>query len=459
MSRSSPWLSTKLGDIVAIKHGWPFQSDLFSEELTGQPIVVSIGNFEYTGGFRFDSTRTKEYRGKYPLEYELSPGDILLVMTCQTAGGEILGIPGRIPEDNRTYLHNQRMGKVDLLRPDLVNLDYLYWLFLWKPFNQSLFNSASGTKILHTSPGRIEAFQFNLPSLPEQRAIARILGALDDKIELNRRQNATLEELARAIFKSWFVDFDPVRAKAEGRTPAAMDAATAALFPDGFEEVDGREMPRGWSYTTLKNLFGENRECVLTGPFGTHLHASDYRESGIPLILVKHVMEGRIVEDNLPLVGIHKLPELERYRIRTGDIVFTRVGAVGRSAYIHPRHVGWMISGQMLRVRLPENNFLDARYLSQIYREPTFIDMVESFALGTTRASLNTNILLGFRFLLPSYSLQMRYREFSSSLDQKILANIEQSRTLANLRDTLLPRLLSGELRVREAECIVEGAV
>src|SRR5712691_10420051 len=94
-----PWREVQLGALVKIVHGWPFNSRCFSEELTGKPIVVNIGNFEYTGGFRFHSTTVKEYRSEYPSEFKLSAGDILLVMTCQTSGGEILGIPGRIPGD------------------------------------------------------------------------------------------------------------------------------------------------------------------------------------------------------------------------------------------------------------------------------------------------------------------------------------------------------------------------
>src|SRR5437899_2227555 len=120
------WEEVRLGDLLQIKHGWPFKSAFFSEELTGRPIVVNIGNFRYTGGFRFESTTAREYRDDYPREYELSPGDVLLVMTCQTAGGEILGIPGRIPDDGRTYLHNQRLGKVVITRPDLTDDGFLY---------------------------------------------------------------------------------------------------------------------------------------------------------------------------------------------------------------------------------------------------------------------------------------------------------------------------------------------
>src|SRR5690606_15660235 len=112
MQNKVGWNQIELGELISVKHGWPFKGELFSDDLTGRPIVVNIGNFDYRGGFRFDSTRLREYRADYPAEYILHPGDVLLAMTCQTAGGEILGIPGTIPNDGRTYLHNQRLGKV-----------------------------------------------------------------------------------------------------------------------------------------------------------------------------------------------------------------------------------------------------------------------------------------------------------------------------------------------------------
>ncbi len=121
---TSSWKITRLGDLLTIKHGWPFKSDLYSEHLTGRPIVVSVGNFDYSGGFRFHSTVLKEYHGDYPPDYDLESGDILLVMTCQTSGGEILGLPARVPDDGRRYLHNQRLGKV-VLKARNVSPEYL----------------------------------------------------------------------------------------------------------------------------------------------------------------------------------------------------------------------------------------------------------------------------------------------------------------------------------------------
>lgn len=244
------WQRVRFGDLVKITHGWPFKSGSFTEQRSGKPIVVNVGNFRYEGGFRFESTTVKEYTGDYPKEYELQAGDILLIMTCQTSGGEILGVPGRIPNDGRTYLHNQRLGKVIPKNPDQIDRDYIYYLALSPDFNRELCVSASGTKILHTAPGRIEAFQFDLPPIEEQKAIAKVLSSLDDKIELNRRMNATLEAMARALFKAWFVDFEPVHANLENRPSTSASPEIAKLFPSAFENG----IPKGWRVGRYSDL-------------------------------------------------------------------------------------------------------------------------------------------------------------------------------------------------------------
>lgn len=127
-------------------------------------------------------------------------------MTCQTEGGEILGIPGVIPNDGKTYLHNQRLGKIIVKNDNLIDLSFLYWLFLTSDINQQLVGSASGTKIVHTAPARIESCDVLIPSLPEQKAIASILSSLDDKIDLLHRQNKILEAITETLFRQWFIE-------------------------------------------------------------------------------------------------------------------------------------------------------------------------------------------------------------------------------------------------------------
>jgi type I restriction enzyme S subunit len=196
---SDEWKKVRLGEVLAIKHGYAFRSEHFSSDLTGRPIVVNIGNFSYTGGFRFATTQTREFRGDYPKEFELSAGDLLIVMTCQTAGGEILGVPAIVEDDGRVYLHNQRIGKV-LVNKQRLDRRFGYYLFLSPAVNWQLASTATGTKILHTSPERIASVSVMLPPLKEQQAIAEVLGALDDKIEMNRTLVLTADRLLQAIF-------------------------------------------------------------------------------------------------------------------------------------------------------------------------------------------------------------------------------------------------------------------
>src|SRR5690625_1733422 len=179
------WPTVRLGELISVEHGWAFKSKHFCEFTGSEPIVVAIGNFQYTGGFRFGSTSLKGYDSDYPPEYDLTPGDILLVMTCQTPGGEILGIPGRIPDDGNLYLHNQRLGKVVVNDRDRLDDSFVYWLCLSPAFNRHLFVTATGTKILHTSPSRIEDFTFRLPPTSTQKRIADVLDSLQEKIDLN----------------------------------------------------------------------------------------------------------------------------------------------------------------------------------------------------------------------------------------------------------------------------------
>ncbi len=194
----SDWSLVSLGEALDVKHGFAFQSEYFSTDLTGRPILVNIGNFSYGGGFRFDSTVNREYRGDVPPEFVLTPGDLLIIMTCQTAGGEILGVPAVVPNDGRIYLHNQRIGKV-VIDPEQLDRRFAYYLFLAPSTNRQLTTTATGTKILHTSPERVRAVQVRLPNLDEQRAIAEVLSALDDKIDANRLRVMKAEDLAGTL--------------------------------------------------------------------------------------------------------------------------------------------------------------------------------------------------------------------------------------------------------------------
>lgn len=209
------WLyGFRLGDACTIKHGYAFSSDEMKAcDDPDMPVVVNIGNFRYEGGFRFETTTLQRYLGQAPKDYILKPGDILVIMTCQTPGGEILGIPGRIPDDGQVYLHNQRLGLAEVTDPSRLEPSFLYYLLASSELNKHLYVTATGTKVKHTAPSRIESYCFNLPPLIEQRKIAEILSTWDDAIAtvdalitaLQRRKQGLMQRLLTGQVR--FVEF------------------------------------------------------------------------------------------------------------------------------------------------------------------------------------------------------------------------------------------------------------
>ncbi len=277
-----------------------------------------------------------------------------------------------------------------------------------------------------------------LPPLSEQRTIASILGALDDKIESNRRMNETLEEMARALFKSWFVDFDPVRAKMEGRRPFGMDDETAALFSDSFEDSAQGEIPKGWTAGTVGDDFnitmgqsppGETYNEIGEGlPFYQGRRDFKFR---YPTLRVYCSAPKRTAQSGDTLVSV---------RAPVGDVNMAEsVCCVGRGVAA-VRHKTGSRSYTYYAMRSLGSYF--ERFESE----------------GTVFGAVNKQGFATIPFLLPPPALIERFESSIFPLDQRIEVQEKQSRTLATIRDALLPKLLSGEVRVEEVEGIVNGA-
>ena len=290
----------------------------------------------------------------------------------------------------------------------------------------------------------------SVPPLAEQRGITGVLGVLDDKIELNRRMNATLEAMARALFQSWFVDFDPVRANIDGRHPSGLDPAVAAAFPTEFQDSPLGPIPRGWAATTLGEACERGGGNIQTGPFGTQLHASDYVDEGIPSIMPSDLRDNRIDTSAIARIRKQDAERLTVYRVQTGDVVYSRRGDVERRSLVRRNEDGWLCGTGCLRVRFGPhglNAFFGASYLGTFESRA----WVVRHAVGATMPNLNTSILGALPMVVPPSDLQCRFAETVASWDERGTMAIDETRTLATLRDTLLPKLLSGELRVAGA--------
>ena len=325
------------------------------------------------------------------------------------------------------------------MMPDPSICEWRYLFYALKHTRPDLLRVVVGGAQRNLSGSIIRQHSIPLPPLAEQKAIASILGALDDKIELNRRMNATLEGMARALFQSWFVDFDPVRAKLDGRKPEGMDKATAALFPDAFEHTsDGEMVPKGWKMKCTADLF-EVRD-------GTH-DSPKRREHGFPLITSKHITNGGVDIENAYLISEEDFIQVnKRSKVDKFDTLMTMIGTVGVPLLVHEREPNFAIKNIGLFKTSKAREFSYYFYLYLI--SPEMQQFLKSRLAGTTQAFLSLGILRSLPILVPDSSLLLAFNKVCEQLFGIIATNRHQTDTLANLRDTLLPKLLSGELSV-----------
>jgi type I restriction enzyme S subunit len=299
----------------------------------------------------------------------------------------------------------------------------------------------------------VEAVCPALAGVEDQRNVGQALRLLDDRIALLRETNATLEAIAQALFKSWFVDFDPVRAKQQGLAPAGMDEATAALFPDSFEESALGLVPTGWPCIDLGELTRRCGGTIQTGPFGSQLHAKDYVEAGIPVVMPKDIAGRRVSTESIARVGVADVERLSRHKLQVGDIVFSRRGDVERHALITERELGWLCGTGCLLVR-PGPRWASSGFLSLLLDASRARTWLVQHAVGATMPNLNTGILSSVPLVLPPHALLVTFDAVVALTEKQRSRNATMAETLASLRDTLLPRLISGRLRLPQAEAI-----
>ncbi len=284
----------------------------------------------------------------------------------------------------------------------------------------------------------IRALPVLIPPLAEQQGIATVLGALDDKIELNRRMNATLEAMAQALFQSWFVDFDPVRAKLDGRRPAGLDDATAGLFPASFQDSAAGHIPAGWSVEPV----GEVVDCVGGGTPSTAV--AEYWEHGTHHWATPKDLSA--LQAPVLLETARKLTDAGIARISSGLLPAGTLLLSSRAPVGYLAIAAMAVAINQGFIALKCNSRASNFFMLNWCR--TNMAEIESRATGTTFAEISKQNFRPIRVVLPPVELMSTFTERVAPLYGQITANLRQSQTLAALRDSLLPKLLSGELRV-----------
>jgi type I restriction enzyme S subunit len=335
-----------------------------------------------------------------------------------------------------------------------LDLRWAYYCLLTYDIN----GMDSGSAIPSTSREAFYRLPVCVPPLRDQRAIACILGSLDDKIQLNRRMNRTLEEMARAIFKSWFIDFDPVRAKAAVRrqhpkwTDDQVSRAAcpklkpeiARLFPDSFEDSELGEIPKGWAVKTIGDLaeiVGGSTPRTTEAAFwegGTHAWATpkDLSKLSVPVLLET---ERQITDEGLAQISSGLLP--------VGTVLLSSRAPIG---YLAVAEVPVAINQGFIAMK-PRHGVSD---LYLLFWARSAHDEIVSRANGSTFLEISKSSFRPIPLVAPPPEVFAAFERLAKPLFGRLISGERESRTLAALRDALLPKLISGELRIPDAERI-----
>jgi type I restriction enzyme S subunit len=312
------------------------------------------------------------------------------------------------------------------------------------------FNSTNGLHLLDTirrqvaiagiTGSDLSRLEIPIPPLSEQRAIAHILGALDDKIELNRRTNETLEAIARALFKSWFVGFDPVRAKSKGRDPI-LPPHLADLFPNSFEDSELGEIPAGWGVSTLVEIADHPRR-------GIQPNAVD---PSTPYIGLEHMPRGHIA---LAEWGVASRLESGKFEFKRGEILFGKL-----RPYFHKvgvAAVDGICSTDIVVIR-PRTEAQYGLVLGYVTSD-AFVDHANAGSTGTRMPRTNWAEMARFRCVIPPDEVMAAFTDQVRPAIDRVLGSIHESRALSALRDSLLPKLISGALNLKNVERLLEAS-
>lgn len=396
--------AVRLSDLISVKHGFAFPGHGFNED-PSLPTLVTPGNFAIGGGFR--KSRLKTFAGEVPQQYVLAPADLIVTMTDLSREGATLGLPALVPAD-RVYLHNQRVGLVEVEDPSRIDRNFLHYYLRTEGYRAHILGTATGSTVRHTSPTKICSFVADLPPVYEQRAVAKVLGALDDKIATNTKLATTANTLAGLIF-DLAVNDRPQR------------TISSILNPI----LGGTPHRSRVDYWDGDVLWASARD-VTGAPYGVVVDTQD-----------------RITELAIAQTRAKPLP--------TGSVILTARGTVGAVARLGtPSSLNQSCYG-FRPGRLPAG----ALYFSVLRAT----ECAKAFAHGSV---FDTITMRTFDYLKIADMALDEWHAIEAQIEP-LLASITQvvkeNRHLATTRDALLPQLMSGTLRVKDAERIAEEAL
>lgn len=416
------WPIVRLGDLLAIEHGFAFKGEHFADH--GEYVIVTPGNFHAGGGFKHKNEgREKYYTVEPPSDFILGEGNLILALTDLTQDAPILGSPAKVPAVG-SYLHNQRIGKVVLLDEARVDLDFIYYIFCMENTRAKIRATATGATVRHTAPKRIYEIEVPLPPLGAQRRIGRLLSSYDDLIEYNERRIRVLEEILRAIHREWFVDF---------RFPGHESTSLV--------DSDLGPIPSGWRWARLQELTDEVRKSVDPASV----------DSETPYFGLEHLPQRSMAIESW---GAARDAGSRKYLFEPGDILFGKIRPYLHKVGIPP--VSGICSTDAIVIR-PRDDIAAGLVLAVVASD-AFVAHAVQTSQGTQMPRANWKVLERYLVPIPGDDLLVRFSSHVADTMALIHALLLVNRNLLATRDLLMPRLVSGELDVSDLD-IEEGVL
>lgn len=443
---SSDWQSYQLDDLCEFINGFAFKSTDYVEPSTETVEVLRMGYISRGGGFKEDSTPVfvpKKY-GKNLDKYFLKQNDVVIAMTDMKDKVAILGNTAWISHADRFVL-NQRVGCIRVKRKDLLSSRFFYYYSNSQSHIENLRKRANSGVQVNLSTSAIKESLINIPPLSEQNQIAEILGAIDDRITLLLETKTTIEAIVQAIFKSWFVDFEPIHAKQLNLAPRTMYETNFENFPDSFVESELGLIPKGWQTIALYDL----AQYINGAAYKAFNPNSEQR--GLPIIKIAELKAGVTKQ-----TGYSDVSMPEKYKIRTGDILFSWSGNPDTSidTFVWSHTEAWL-NQHIFRVvpRIPvERSFV---LMTLRHLNPIFIEIARN-KQTTGLGHVTVADLKRLRVVKPNSLVLEKWNEIADPLLERAFNLMQQAQNLSNLRDTLLPRLISGQLRLNDVKKMAE---
>lgn len=400
------WTKRKLGEFISIKHGWAFKGEHFAED--GKHMLLTPGNAYETGGLKLRPGKEKFYTGEFPPEFLMKTGDMLVVMTDLIQAAPILGGAIIVPEDG-TYLHNQRLGLVEYLPGAEVDKTFLYYVLNSPAYRGQIRGSATGATVRHTAPKRICDCTVLMPDSPaEQERVGFVLSAYDALIATSQRRIALLEEAARRLYREWFVHL---------------------RFP-GHEAVKvASDVPAGWQKLPLTD--------VANFINGFAFKPEHLQDTGLPVVKIPELRDG--ITSKTPYNPGSIVPP--RSHIGTGDVLFSWSATL----LVNEWGEGPALLNQHLFKVVP-NNELHKRLVR--FAVEAAIPQLLGQSVGATMQHIRRSALDDHLMLVPDVATAEAFAAQVDPMMDAVLTMKAQIKALAQARDALLPKLMSGQLDV-----------